>query len=380
MPAPVPSDPAAKRDRSPRPLGLPPGSDGVLPGQLLEVAIRAGYIDAGRFKIPHDNIQPASLDLRVGERAYRIRCSFLPGTSPVRDKLDEFTLHEIDLRGDGAMLESGRPYLVELKEQLDLPEGLRGKANPKSSTGRIDVFTRVITDRSERFDEIANGYRGALYLEVVPLSFAIRIREDLTLNQLRLSVGRPMLSDAEVAEAHRGQPLLYKYGAPVPSNRLLLADGLFLGLDLKGDESGQVGYSSRENAPLLDLGAAGGLDPGLYWDRVRREPGDRLIRKWRPSAFFRTDLEVFLGVQGIDTLLVCGTSVSGCVRATVTDAFMRDIRCMLVREAVAERTPAVQDANLFDLDQKYADVVSLAEALGYLERFPRAARATAGSV
>ncbi|MCC6779957.1 MAG: isochorismatase family protein [Hyphomicrobiales bacterium] len=103
---------------------------------------------------------------------------------------------------------------------------------------------------------------------------------------------------------------------------------------------------------------------------LARQPGDRLIRKWRPSAFFRTDFEVFLGVLAIDTLLVCGTSVSGCVRATVTDAFMRDIRCMVVREAVADRTPAVMEANLFDLEQKYADVVTLSESLEYLNRFP----------
>lgn len=96
------------------------------------------------------------------------------------------------------------------------------------------------------------------------------------------------------------------------------------------------------------------------------KPSDRVIRKWRPSAFFRTDLEVFLGALGIDTLLCCGTSVSGCVRATVTDAFMRDIRCMVVRDCVADRTPAVMEANLFDLSQKYADVVSLSEALAYL--------------
>jgi hypothetical protein len=108
-------------------------------------------------------------------------------------------------------------------------------------------------------------------------------------------------------------------------------------------------------------------------DELATGPGDRVIRKWRPSAFFRTDLEVFVGVRGIDTLLVTGTSVSGCVRATVTDAFMRDLRCMLVREGVADRTPAVLEANLFDLEQKYADVVTLAEALAYLERFPVAA-------
>jgi maleamate amidohydrolase len=100
------------------------------------------------------------------------------------------------------------------------------------------------------------------------------------------------------------------------------------------------------------------------------QEGDRLIRKWRPSAFFRTDFEVFLGTLGVDTLLVCGTSVSGCVRATVTDAFMRDIRCMVVRECVADRTPEVMKANLFDMDQKYADVVSVKEVLEYLDGFP----------
>ncbi|MGH9099907.1 MAG: 2'-deoxycytidine 5'-triphosphate deaminase domain-containing protein, partial [Acidimicrobiales bacterium] len=137
--------------------GFPRSGHGVLPGQLIEHAITAGYVDAGRFKIPPENVQPASLDLRLGEKAYRIRCSFLPGHDPVADKLEEYTLDEIDLR-HGAMLEVGHPYLVELKERLHLPEGLRGKANPKSSTGRVDVFTRVVTDHSERFDEIANGY------------------------------------------------------------------------------------------------------------------------------------------------------------------------------------------------------------------------------
>ncbi len=105
-------------------------------------------------------------------------------------------------------------------------------------------------------------------------------------------------------------------------------------------------------------------------DELAPQPGDRLIRKWRPSAFFRTDFEVFLDVLAVDTLLVCGTSVSGCVRATVTDAFMRDIRPMVIRECIADRTPAVLDANLFDMDQKYADVVTLREVLDYLQAFP----------
>ena len=265
-------------------LNLPTSSEGVLPGQHLERAIRAGYIDAGRFKIPEANVQPASLDLRLGERALRIRCSFLPGADSVERKLKDYILAEIDLRGDGAMLEARCPYLIELKERLDLPAGLRGKANPKSSTGRIDVFTRVITDNSDRFDEVAPGYSGPLYLEVVPLSFAVRVREDLTLNQLRLAVGRPWLSDDEVRQTHLDMPILYRGGDPVPVDELVLSDGLFLGLDLRGDERGQVGYSTRDSAPLLDLTTGVASDPAPFWDPVFREDGDRLVLS--PRRFY----------------------------------------------------------------------------------------------
>ena len=265
-------------------LNLQPTAEGVLPGQMLEGAIRAGYINAGRFRIPDSNIQPASLDLRLGERALRIRCSFLPGADSVEDKLKDYVLDEIDLRGDGAMLEAKCPYLIELKERLDLPAGLRGKANPKSSTGRIDVFTRVITDGSDRFDEIAPGYGGPLYLEVVPLSFAVRVKEDLTLNQLRLSMGRPWLSDDEVRDAHLAVPILYRRGQPVGVDELVLSNGLFLGLDLSGDEQGRVGYSTRDSAPLLDLTTGGEVDPRPFWDPVYREDGDRLVLS--PKRFY----------------------------------------------------------------------------------------------
>jgi len=161
------------------------------------------------------------------------------------------------------------------------------------------------------------------------------------------------------AARERGVPVIYTVG-------LVASDGSTAGLwrfKQRFHAEGRVQIEGSRGAEIVD--------------ELAPLPGDRVIRKWRPSAFFRTDLEVFLGVRGIDTLLVCGTSVSGCVRATVTDAFMRDIRCMLVREAVAERTSAVLEANLFDLDQKYADVVTLAEALAYLERFPVTARSGA---
>ena len=149
-------------------LGLPAEAAGVFPSQLLERAVELGWVHGGDFRIPPDNIQPASVDLRLGPVAYRMRCSFLPDSEPVEHKLKQYVIDELDLRDDGAVLETNRPYLIPLIEEVALPPEVRGRANPKSSTGRLDVFTRVITDRSFRFDEIAAGYHGRLWLEVVP--------------------------------------------------------------------------------------------------------------------------------------------------------------------------------------------------------------------
>jgi dCTP deaminase len=264
-------------------LNLPRG-EGVLPAQHLHQAIEAGVLDAGPFKIPAENVQPASLDLRLGEVAYRIRCSFLPDKLTVEQKMKDYVLDELDLHKGGALLETNRPYLIPLKEGLNLPAGIRAKANPKSSTGRADVFTRVISDESYRFDEIADGYSGKLYLEVVPLSFAIRVREDLSLNQLRLSVGRAELTDDEVRAKHREEPLLFAGGEPVPADELALADGMFLGLDLRGGADRRVGYRARDNAPLLDLTAGQPVDAEPYWEPAMREDGDRIMLS--PQRFY----------------------------------------------------------------------------------------------
>ena len=265
-------------------LSLPAGKAGVLPNQHLVAAIAEGVIHAGSFTIPTDNIQPASLDLRLDEKAYRIRCSFLPDRHTVEEKVTDYIIDELDLHGDGAVLEPKRPYLIPLKERLALPPTIAGKANPKSSTGRLDVFTRVITDASYRFDEINPGYHGRMYLEVVPLSFPIRVREDLALNQLRLSVGRTALSDDELRLFHHQQPLLFERGRPVPDAELAVSHGLFLSLDLHGDRSGRVGYRARDNAPLLDLTRSDYRDPEGYWERVRREEGDRIVLT--PQRFY----------------------------------------------------------------------------------------------
>lgn len=256
----------------------------MLPAQHLRQAIAAKVIDAGRFTIPDENVQPASLDLRLGEVAYRIRASFLPDTQTVERKAKDYIFDELDLRKEGVVLETNRPYLIPLKERLALPADIRGKANPKSSTGRVDVFTRVITDESFRFDEIAAGYDGPLYLEVVPLSFPVRVREDLTLNQLRLSVGRPELTDDDIREQHRERPLLFSGGEPVPADQLALANGMFLSLDLRGDANGRVGYCARPNAPLLDLGTTQPMKARPYWEGVYREEGDRVVLS--PKRFY----------------------------------------------------------------------------------------------
>jgi dCTP deaminase len=241
-------------------------------------------IDAGDFKVPTSSIQPASVDLRLGEVAYRIRCSFLPDRRPVETKLKEFVVDELDLRRDGAVLETNRPYLIPLIETVQLPADVRGKANPKSSTGRLDVFTRVITDEGPRFDEIREGYHGPLWLEVVPLSFTVRVKQGLALNQLRLSIGGARLSDEDIRALHDREPIVYADGAPVPGSDLATADGLFLSLDLRGDVAGRVGYRAREFAPALEMGRNEPYPVDDYWDPVLREDGDRIVLA--PGRFY----------------------------------------------------------------------------------------------
>jgi dCTP deaminase len=208
----------------------------------------------------------------------------LPDTETVEEKLKDFIVDEIDLRRDGAVLETKRPYLIPLMEELSLPPRVRGRTNPKSSTGRLDVFTRVITDHSYRFDEIASGYRGRMWLEVVPLSFTVRVKQALTLNQLRLATGRADIADDELHAMHAVTPMLYRDGVAVSDADFATADGLFLSLDLRGDARGRVGYRAKDHAPLLDMTQVDAYDPRDYWEPVRREEGDRIVLA--PERFY----------------------------------------------------------------------------------------------
>lgn len=266
--------------------------EGILPAQALRKAILEEWVSAGDWRIPKQSIQPASLDLRLGETAWALRCSFLPDVdSSVEEKISDLAFEQIDLR-DGATLERDRPYLVPLIEQVRLPSGLRAKANPKSSTGRLDVFTRVITDNNHRFDEIPAGYVGRLYLEVVPRSFAIRVKTGLALNQIRLVQGEAKLSDEQLLSVHEEFPLLYLDSHPLRSSELSLSDGLFLSLDISGHTETIVGYRAKRNSLPIDLTRKGGLRWQDYWEAVHPERGGKIVLE--PEVFY-----LLLSAEGV---------------------------------------------------------------------------------
>jgi dCTP deaminase len=262
------------------------GTAGVLPAQMINEAIKAGWISSPHDDIPMANVQPASLDLRLGEVAYRLRCSFLPDTGTVEHKLRSYVLGEVDLRGEGAVLEQNRPYLVPVMETLSLPDFVRAKANPKSSTGRLDVFTRVVTNHGSLFDDIVAGYQGPLFLEIVPRTFAIRIKSGLTLSQLRLMVGNATLTDAEIVAMHNEQPVLFHDDAPVGVGRLVTNNGLFLGVHVGRHRRGGevIGFRARQNSKLIELERNSHYEPTAFWDKVVSEAGGRVVLD--PEQFY----------------------------------------------------------------------------------------------
>ena len=269
------------------------GADfGVFPSQALNQAIDREWVSSGDYRIRPEAVQPASIDLRLGDYAWALRCSFLPDVdSTVEEKVEGLAFQRIDLR-DGAVLERDRPYLVPLIEELALPDEVRAKANPKSSTGRLDVFTRVITDRHHRFDDIRPGYRGKLYLEVVPRSFAIQVKTGLSLNQLRLARGEVRLGDERIREMQDEEPLLYLDSAPVPAADLAIADGLFLSLDLSGPDDRTVGYRAKKNSLPVDLAKIRAYRWSDYWDPVFPEAGGRVVLE--PEIFY-----LLLSAEGV---------------------------------------------------------------------------------
>ena len=249
---------------------------GILPSQALKALIRDGEI-VGDVAIKDAQIQPASLDLRLGTTAYRIRASFLPGRGArVLDKLEEVMMHEIDLT-PGAVLETGCVYLVPLMERLKLSDRVAASANPKSSTGRIDVFTRLIADGAVEFDRVEAGYEGPLYAEISPRTFSILVRPGSSLNQLRLRRGSPSFSDAELKRLQDEEILI--------DGTADIDNGIACTIDLIGDpETKLVGYRAKHHAGLVDVDAPGSCNAQDFWEPIYADRRGHLILD--PDEFY----------------------------------------------------------------------------------------------
>jgi dCTP deaminase len=257
---------------------------GVLPYQCLRHAAREHWIHSPELALEEGQFQAASLDLRLGSVAYRIRSSFLPGSESVQQKLASLTMYDIPL-APAAVLERGHVYLIPLLETLALPPHVYAKANPKSSTGRLDIFTRVITDAHQRFDDIRPGYHGRLYLEVFSRSFTIKIHHGLSLNQLRLFSGACTLDDEALHRLYRQTPLLYDdHDRPVPAEAIHIEGGLFMGVDTTGGNEMVLGYKAKKNSDIIDLARTRFYDPGAFWEPIYRTTNRPLILE--PEDFY----------------------------------------------------------------------------------------------
>jgi dCTP deaminase len=249
---------------------------GILPAQAIRALIEAGGIRPA-MPIAAGQVQPASLDLRLGEVAYRVRASFLPGPgSQVSQKLSELSLHTIDLT-HGAVLETGCVYVVPLLESLNLPADMAAAANPKSSTGRLDVFTRVIADGVSAFDLIPAGYQGRLYAEICPQTFPIVVRRGSYLSQLRLRIGDPAENDTDLLALHQRLKL-------VTGGAEDISGGIALSVDLIGGTDGLIGYRAKRHTGLVDVDKAGACAIHDFWEPIQVRGEKRLILD--PEQFY----------------------------------------------------------------------------------------------
>ncbi|WP_210877210.1 2'-deoxycytidine 5'-triphosphate deaminase [Roseovarius autotrophicus] len=247
---------------------------GVLSSQQLRGLIDGGAVCADIAILP-EQIQPASLDLRLGSVAYRVRASFLTGAGrSVADRLDEFGMHRIAL-DPGAVLEKGCVYLVPLMERLVLPEGVQAVANAKSSTGRLDLLTRTITDGGTEFDRVAPGYRGPLYAEICPRSFSVLVRPGMRLNQIRFRAGQAVLSDDALRALHAEMPLV--------DGPAVIDGGLGFSVDLRPEAGTLVGYRAKPHTGVIDLDRVGHYAPADFWEEVHTETGHIILD---PGAFY----------------------------------------------------------------------------------------------
>jgi len=268
---------------------------GILPSQEIRELISNGKICAAT-EIAEGQIQPASIDLRLGRVAYRVEASFLPSTTPISAKIRSLQIEEIDLTKP-ALLSKDNVFIVPLLEHLALPPDLSGKANPKSTTGRLDIFTRLMTEGGAEFEEVLCGYRGDLYLEIVPRTFSVLVGMGTRLNQLRFWRGDPQRDDNELRNLDRKHPLVYydsvfssdgnadDTATRVVPGRASIGKGLRVSVDLRGSEAhSTVAYRARQDTPPIDLSNVGGYDAATYWDQIVNPKLDRLVLQ--PGEFY----------------------------------------------------------------------------------------------
>jgi dCTP deaminase len=247
---------------------------GVLPYQTIKKMIAINTIEAD-LRIQNSQVQPSSLDLRLGHKAWRLQASFLPGTNfTVADQLGELAMHEIDL-SDGAILEKNCVYLVLLKEKVKLPHNVSAISNAKSSTGRLDLLTRLITDHGKEFDRIPSGYCGPLYAEICPRSFSVLVRSGTRLNQIRFRRGKVIVNDEDLRTLNEREGLI--------GRNAIIDGGISFSVDLGSTANKVSGFKAKPNAPLIDLDKIDYYQISDFWDSIKAKSGYLILD---PGAFY----------------------------------------------------------------------------------------------
>ncbi len=267
---------------------------GVLVDTDFQALFASGALKSAT-KLTEGQIQPASLDLRLGTKAYRIQAGFLPGKNrKVTECLEGLTMTELDLT-QPQLFERGAVYLVPLQESVHLPHFIEGTASPKSSTGRLDIFVRLVTDNASIYDTVAPGYSGGLYVEISPLTFPIVLRAGDRLNQLRLRQGDVRVSDADLTELHKQVPLLRQH---TEGTENVMSQGLWISIDLHGQQSNShgdnpiIGYRAKHHTQPIDLARISGYDWSHFWEPITRSNSKPLILY--PEEFY-----IFASSEGI---------------------------------------------------------------------------------
>ena len=254
---------------------------GILASQTIKGMIASGKI-ISEANIIERQVQPASIDLRLSSVAYRVQASFLPGqNATVQEKLKTMEMHQIDL-SNGAVLEKGCVYIVPLQESLRLTNGFSGTANPKSSTGRLDVFTRLLTDYTSEFETVQSGYNGPLYAEISPRTFSILVRKDITLNQLRFRKGNPLAADSAMRKLQETEGLIGSKKSKIDIN-----NGVAISVDLSGQaKNGLIGYRAKPHTAIVDIDRPGSCSVLDYWEPVYKQKNRPANLILNPDEFY----------------------------------------------------------------------------------------------